>query len=538
MPSPPTKKSYDCPRCGKKGGLVKSGKTPSGRQRWKCRPGAAPRVVCYGTTDPDKPVPRDQAGRDTRSKKTPVFKRTLGEKTHVFVITAAQNATPIHEGFLAALKKYCEVRSAALMVIPLRYKNPTSRWTQSQANDEVWAPEVAPYLWNVRKRLNRNIVVLGDIKTQPTAINPLTGYESLTGGESGILGHTKLALQTIAAPQGRWPKILTTTGAVTMPNYTDSKAGKLGEFHHTLGAVVVEVRGKTFHMRQLGAGNTGTFYDLDQFYTGVHAGAAVAPPALALVMGDTHHAVRSRTVERALFEEIVPMLKPRNLYWHDLADAITVNHHNWNNPFVQQAKVLTDNFKVRKEFDEALEYVGEMTPAGCSSFIVPSNHNDWLHRWILERDWRQLPVANRGFYLELAAALHAATDGLSVDDAERLDAFILYAKKFFTGSKIVKVLEYDESSMQGEIECGMHGHLGPNGSRGTLRNLRRIGVKSVTGHEHSPGIDEGAWRVGTGTDLRRGYNRGPSGWLQTECAIYPNSKRTLINIINGEWHHD
>jgi hypothetical protein len=81
----------------------------------------------------------------------------------------------------------------------------------------------------------------------------------------------------------------------------------------------------------------------------------------------------------------------------------------------------------------------------------------------------------------------------------------------------------------------MHGHYGPNGSRGNLKSFRRIGVKSVTAHEHSPGIDEGAYRVGTSTPLSRGYTHGPSNWLNTHALIYPNGKRTLINIIDGRW---
>jgi hypothetical protein len=62
-----------------------------------------------------------------------------------------------------------------------------------------------------------------------------------------------------------------------------------------------------------------------------------------------------------------------------------------------------------------------------------------------------------------------------------------------------------------------------------------MGVKTIAGDCHSPGIDEGAYRVGTSTLLKRGYNPGPSGWLNTHAIVYPNGKRTLVNIINGAW---
>jgi hypothetical protein len=85
------------------------------------------------------------------------------------------------------------------------------------------------------------------------------------------------------------------------------------------------------------------------------------------------------------------------------------------------------------------------------------------------------------------------------------------------------------------IECGLHGHYGANGGKGGLKSFARIGVKTITAHAHTPGIEEGAYRVGTSTKLTRGYTHGPSSWLQTHCLIYPNGKRTLINIIDGKW---
>ncbi len=85
------------------------------------------------------------------------------------------------------------------------------------------------------------------------------------------------------------------------------------------------------------------------------------------------------------------------------------------------------------------------------------------------------------------------------------------------------------------VELGMHGDRGPNGSRGSIKNLRRIGVKSIIGHSHTPGIEEGCYQVGTSTVLNLEYANGPSSWLNTHCLLYPNGKRTLVNIIDGKW---
>jgi hypothetical protein len=514
---------------------MRNGHTPGGKQRWVCREtrggrnGSEGRGVCCTTTDPK--VARTPSGAVKRTKQ-PIFKRTRG-KTNVFVVTCAQNATPKHPGFYKALEQYCEHRSAELLVVPTRYKNPTSRWTASQANEDFWDVPVKQLL-NTRYRINKNLQVIADVKTQPTAVQPLTGFEAITAGESCILGHTKLQFRTIATPQGRLPKILTTTGACTVPNYTDSKTGALGAFHHTLGACVVEVRGDKFHIRQLNAGKEGSFFDLERHYTGV--GKPIKhSTCLSLTMGDTHRRAIDKAVAKATFQEIIPLLSPTHIVWHDLSDGNTVNPHAYGNPFIPIERFMLGENDVRKEIAEDLEYVLTHTPKDATSVIVPSNHNDFLQRWINDNDWRRLDPNNKTFYLETALALARMAEKGGGFEAERLNAFIFWAKKYYAGNKNVKVLEYDESYMIGSIEHGMHGHRGPNGARGNPKNLRRIGVKSNTGHIHSPGIEEGNYSAGTSTPLRVGYNVGPSSWLNTHILTYANSKRTLLNIINGEW---
>ena len=193
-----------------------------------------------------------------------------------FVITSAQNATPVSPAYWDALQTYCKHNQAQLIVIPYRYKNPTSSWTAEQEDDEWWAPEVQPYLLSDRVDLSDSLVILADIKTQPTASRPLSGFQTFSGGKSAIVGHPKLELETVPTPQHKLPKILTTTGACTLPNYSDSKAGKVGTHHHTLGAAVVELDGDAFHLRQINATHDGCFYDMTTYYMphGVRTGPA------------------------------------------------------------------------------------------------------------------------------------------------------------------------------------------------------------------------------------------------------------------------
>jgi hypothetical protein len=482
-------------------------------------------VYCYSTTDPNKPY----SGRneEKEAEKNPQFRRKLGGVKR-FVVTAAQNATPVHEGFFQSLLEYCRHNDATLVVIPIRYKNVTSRWPQSQLNAEVWANELQPYLYNQRKKLNENLVLLADIKTQPTAVNPLSGFESLTHGESGILGHTKLQLNTVATPSNRYPKVMTTTGAVTVPNYTDTKAGKKGEFHHALAAVAVDIIGKKFSMRQLNATRDGSFIDLENQYT--PTGVSKADRPLALVFGDTHRASMDKTVEKVTFapDGMVEQLDPEHLVFHDLHDGISTNHHIKNDPFAQVAKRQGLLHLVKEEVMQDVMWLARVCK-GRRGVLVASNHDDFLARWLREQDWRQDPE-NSEFYLE--TALHLVKE---IKAGNVVPHPFSYWVDRLKSKAPIKCLERDESFALNGVELSMHGDKGPNGSRGSRKNLRRIGIKSIIGHSHSPGIEEGCYQTGTSTPLRLDYNQGPSSWMHCHCVLYANGKRSLLFIIDGEW---
>ena len=150
---------------------------------------------------------------------------------------------------------------------------------------------------------------------------------------------------------------------------------------------------------------------------------------------------------------------------------------------------------------------------------------------LLAHDWKEDPT-NAEFYLETALAMARATK-MGAGGAEYPDPFIYWGGK--RNQSNLKFLGPNDSAALGGVELGMHGDRGPNGSRGSRMNLRRVGVRSIIGHSHSPGIEEGCYQTGTSTGLRLEYNKGPSSWLNTHCILHADSKRQLINIINGGW---
>lgn len=510
------KKQLYCPECGSDQLTHLSTKTQAGRERYQCR-GCKERT-CF-------PL-------DTPPESQPYFETEV-KPAKRYVITSAQNMTPVHKKLWASLLTYCKRNQAELLVIPIRYKNPTSRFDKEK---DWWAEEIKPYLFAGRGELNDNIVVMGDIRIQPTAERPLQGFEAISGDKSAVFGHPRVALECVATPQNELPKMLWTTGSVSKENYTDSKAGKKGEFHHSFGAVVVEIaNSKEFHVRQLNAERNGRFIDIagGKMLRYTPDGVEDAPPAAGLVMGDWHIDFRDSGVEQATFGKggIVDVARPRKLIWHDVNDSYAISHHHRFDPFIALAKRRALRNLAQAEVQRAFDFIRKYTREDQQSVIVSSNHHEHLARWIRETDWRIDPD-NAEFYLETALIMARHTS-MKYEGADYPDPFIYWGEKALRGKQF-RFLRRDESFLVMGIENGFHGDEGVNGSRGSIAQFAKIGAKSVSGHTHVPGIRDGAYSVGTSGILRPKFVRGLSSWFQTDCLTYGNGKRTLINIINGK----
>ena len=503
-----------CPICDSDN-LRLSGKADSSRnQRWRCK------GCGYRTTNPCGIL------------KEPMFKTELPESDR-YVITSAQNATGIHTAFFRALKNYCKVNDAVLVIVPFRYRNHSSVWSKVDENQDWWNEELLEYMYDGRLFINDNLQLLSDIKVTPTAVTPLSGLETITGGDSGIVGHPKIEMRCIATPANKLPKMMMTTGACTLMNYTDTKAGKKGEFHHTFGAIVVEVDGNQFHTRTINAMRDGSFCELAggvKRYTGNKV--TKLKGIEALVMGDTHVDFLDPEVYTATFGDdgMVKVLKPKKLVWHDLLDFYCRSHHDTPLTAVTKAREGLDN--VREEIERAVKFIVDHTPKGVVSVLVPSNHNEHLEKWINEADWKYEGI-NAETYLETALAIIRSTK-VGPGGAEWEDPFHWWVKKLAPGNKFT-LLRRDVSDCTKGIELSMHGDKGLNGARGSLMSLSKIGVKSIIGHSHTPGIRDGCYQVGTSSVLRRDWNSGPSSWMHTHAIVYPNGKRSLIHMINGSW---
>lgn len=443
-------------------------------------------------------------------------------------ITWAQNNTPVHKGLLNRMEAYAEYHNADIHVIAGRYKNPTSIWTMNQESEEFWDDSVLQYLDANRHDIHEYVSILSDIKIQPTAVNPMTGMQALSGVNSCIFGSPKVQLEMIPVLEGNKPKMMLTTGAITKKNYTDSKSGKVGEFHHTFGFVIVEIKDdETFFVRQVTADDkTGNFSDL--YYKVDEKGVSRLESISTAVLGDIHYGHHDQKVLDATMG-MLDKISPTHVVLHDVFDGNSISHHEMKDPFVQYGKEIAGTNDLAKEVDVMLDGL-EVFKKFKNVVIVRSNHDDFLDRWLKNEDWKKQPTyKNSRLYMKYSDLLleQYGTDPYNVKGViptlinQRFPKFHTLGR---SASYIVK-----------GWELGQHGDVGSNGSRGSLLQFRKLNTKIIVGHYHSPGRKDGALAVGTSTHLRVGYNKGGSGWLQSHVIIHNDGRAQHINFINGEY---
>lgn len=445
-----------------------------------------------------------------------------------FIVTWAQNNTPVHKKLLRNIEAYASFIDADILVIAGRYKNPTSIWTNNNKNEEHWKKEVEPYLDANRHNIHKFVSIMSDIKVQPTAVNPMTGMQAISGVNSCIFGSPKVQLEMIPVLEGNRPKIMLTTGAVTMQNYTDAKAGKVGEFHHTFGFAIVEIKDdETFFVRQVTAEDkSGAFTDL--IYRVEDGGVSQISSIAAAVLGDLHYGHHDQQVIDTTLE-FLGKINPDHVVLHDVFDGDSISHHQMKDPFIQYGKEMTGTNDLEKEVNAML--VGlEPFDKFNNVVIVRSNHDDFLDRWLKNEDWKKQPTfKNSRLYMKYSDIL-LEQYGKDPNNVKGVIPYLINEKfpRF-------KTLGRSASYRVNGWELGQHGDVGSNGSRGSLLQFRKLNTKIVVGHYHSPGRKDGAIAVGTSTKLRVGYNQGPSSWLQSHVIIHNDGRAQHINFVNGEF---
>jgi hypothetical protein len=406
---------------------------------------------------------------------------------------------------------YAKYLNANVGVIQGRYQNPTSLWSKNMAQDEWWDSEFLPYIDGSRHLIHPLLEVISDIKIIPTARNPLTGFEGISGDKSSIFGHPRVHLKSLPVLKGHPNKLLLTTGACTIKNYTDTRAGKSAEFHHTYGFIIVEIKDdKTFYIRQVTALNDGSFIDLNNSVK--FEEVTKINEVAAYILGDIHAA----NVYEPVMETTVKMfdhLRPDRIVLHDLFDGESVNHHESKDPIKSFHRYESGRDIIKMEIEGLKNFIDRYNLIQFNPIVVRSNHDLWADRWIKECDWKK-DIKNAKEYMEYSLVLL---------NGEAPKGIVPYVLDKHYGDQIT-TLDLDDSYKILGWELAQHGHLGAHGSKGNLEQFKKLNTKVIVGDYHQPGRLDGAIGVGTYSKLRLGYNNGASAWMNAGAVIHKNGK--------------
>jgi len=462
-----------------------------------------------------------------------------------FVFTSAQNNTYVHDNFFKSLIAFCEHNDAQLIVSKFTY-NKSGFQNAEKDDDGLWYdPRLEPFFVEEAVQVADKLVFNGELNILPTAQDPLSGFDNYNQHNSGIIPHAKVRMKSVPRMKGEDPRFLYTTGAVTLRNYIQKKAGQKAEFHHVFGALFVEIDDDgDWFARQLIADNSGSFYDITTKYgpDGIETGQNAA----AINWGDIHFERIDDVVMNAAWGErhsMLSRLKPQWQFIHDLTDFRVRNHHNIKDPHFLAEMMYDGTDDVEKSIKGAAEFLKHITRSGTTAVVVESNHDLALTRWLKEADIRVDPKNAEFFHRANAQVYKQLREG---ERAFNVFAWTLREDHHLEDVIFLKeddsfVICSEDSPLSifgdeiGGIECGLHGHNGPNGGRGSAKSFTSIGRKCNIGHSHSAGIVDGVYVAGVACDLDLGYNKGPSSWSHSHIVTYPNGKRTIITMKRGKW---
>lgn len=498
------------------------------------------RVLEYDAPEDNGGIPWPIPAEESRARR--LFSAVQPDNRRVTIITSAQNNTAIHEALWANLLALADHLDARIIVGGFIYRKDAQgqRGQEKKHDDKAeraveWDSRITPYLVDVQQEIAPDLVWCGEMNILPTAERPLSGLDNYTGTKSAIFPHPKIALESVATSKREPAKFNYTTGAITVENYIQRKAGLKAQFHHVYGALIVEVddTGDWF-VRQLNASGDGTIQDLD---TLVRDGrVTVGHSVEAVNWGDIHVHHLEDWMREACWGEggIIDQLRPRFQFFHDTLDFNSRSHHDVKDPHQMFERFVEGSDSVEYELRRVVDFLQYAHRQFCQSVVVESNHDNAFVRWLKEGDYKG-DYVNAIFFLKSQLRYYEA-----LRDREQRFHLFEWALRELGLTISARFLDEDDSfvicpDMGGGIECAMHGHLGLNGARGNPRQFVKMGRRLNIGHGHGAQIVDGVYMAGVMGALDQGYNKGPSNWSHSLIVTYSHGKRAMVTMRNKKW---
>ena len=455
-----------------------------------------------------------------------------------YIIIGIQNNTYLDQELIKCLTQYAEYNKAEILALPMYYRNPTSITESNKIEKEYWWDDNFPGKY-VTKNMNLGpyLKLMPEHRINITSINPLGGLEHLAGKYSAIYANSHLQMKVVPESQDKVPHIMHTTGtACKTDNYSKTNAGGKAKRFATKGALIIELSGDIFNLRQLEF-KDGVICDLDKVYTPVRVMDIAEYGASAMVWGDIHAEVADTVVVKTS-KELADLCNVETHYLHDVLDFSCQSHHNKYNFIMRYMLSKHGKDKVSLAIKDTAKFIVDLTDRADVK-IVDSNHHDHIKRWINECNFKDMGADNAYFYICLIKKVMETVQldedklTLSNDNVMRLAIDIVNGDKPLGNE--VEFLSRNESHTFKDVELSQHGDIGPNGSRGSITGMAKTNSAMVIGHSHTPGINKHVFQVGKTAHIAQSYTKGYTSHLNTHCIIYPNGARALINIIGGNY---
>ena len=448
---------------------------------------------------------------------TSAVKRRFKSSKKNFIITWAQAHTPIDESLWNNIKAYASYHSAEIVVMPGTYLNNNSVFTKRL---EVWDKDLVDYLYASEANVHDHLVMIPDADILPTAKRPLNGLHGVTGIESCIIGHPRQHMEIIATMKNSRRKFMFSTGAITVANYRKSRVGKEAKEHHKMGFLFVEtLSSDNFTARHIHAEDDGSFQDL--IYRVVEGRVKIEKEWEAMIFGDTHISKE----DQDLLDEARRLCKVsscKRTVWHDLMDGYSINPHQQKDYVEQVIKAKKQLDRLDLELDRNLDFIKSWKE--FNMVIVPSNHPDWLDKWVR---------FNQGYKDTTNAVLFNKFQSVLFEEKAPKGLFAYVIEEEFGDQ--VNCLTRDDSYEVCGIELNNHGDLGSNGAKGTPNTFAKLNTPIVSGDKHFPYTIDNAYGVGISSKLDHKYNKGLSSWAQSNGIILSNGRFQHLLYFEGKF---
>lgn len=437
-----------------------------------------------------------------------------------FIVTSVVEGAPINENFLSALKGYCKINDAQLVILWMKGTKKNDSFLLATLHS------LKPYL-ATNFRFSEKLRAM-DFQLSPQQMNPLMGLDRYGQKESSlIIAHTKQFMNSIPRPKGNIPHTIWSTGTISEPFYSSTRVGSIASQDNKLGALVVEIgKPDRFWIRPVQWINN-QFVDLGIAYKPNMKTCKVKTKAM--ILGDLHIGEEDTESLNTSIEQI-NYFNPENTFIHDLCSLNSINHHEKNQYLARASRKFFANMNLSAEMEylaNKMASIARQTKSTNTQFkIVHSNHDNFMDKWL-----------NDGEFIKdkSNAELGAHCFIYSLQGKNPLEELVNQRGEDPQMMKKFEFLQEDQQYLVEGFDCGSHGHNGPNGASGTATNFARTHMKAVIGHSHSPKIEFDTYQVGTNSKLDLGYNKGSSSWLHANCVIYEGGYIQMLTFIDKQW---